>query len=207
MAIVDTIGNVATVITIISFLTGIIFCRDIYRAGTTETFSSFPFSAGVLCTFLWLRYGFILNDSTMIFVNTIGLFLQSVYLAWFFIFTPIKSQINGRISLLLSLLLTVHLYIRYALEPESILGPFASISSLIFCASPLAAVQEVIRSRSTEKLPFPMILSSFLVSSLWFIYGYLISNAFVQLPNGIGALISGVQLSLFVVFPAKRKAE
>lgn len=85
-----------------------------------------------------------------------------------------KSQLNRQVGILLSLLLAIHLYTRYSSEPEGLVAPLASLASLIFCASPLAAVSEVIASRSTEKLPFALILSSFIVSSLWFSYGYVL---------------------------------
>lgn len=42
---------------------------------------------------------------------------------------------------------------------------------------------------------------------MWFIYGYLIDNAFVQIPNGLASIIAGVQLSLFLFFPSKRNLE
>lgn len=207
MALLEVIGNVATVITIISFLTGLIICRDIYRARSTGDFSSFPFAAGTLCTFLWLRYGLLLADPTMIFVNSIGFTLQTCYLIWFYFYTVQRAAITRQLLLLLSILFSLHFYTRYSAEPEVLVAPFASLSSLLFCASPLASVSEVVRTRSTAKLPFALILSSFVVSSLWFSYGYLLDNSFVMLPNGIGALISGMQLSLFALYPNKSKSQ
>ena len=143
----------------------------------------------------------------MIFVNSIGLGLQSIYLTWFFLFTKNKSQINRVIIILLFILFFIHLYTRYSSQPESLIALIASLSSLIFCASPLASVSEVFRTKSTEKLPFALILSSFVVSSLWFLYGFMLGNIYVQLPNGIGVLIAGVQLTLFVIYPNKRKVK
>ncbi|OTF81930.1 hypothetical protein BLA29_012804, partial [Euroglyphus maynei] len=64
MALIEFVAQVATIFTLFSFLTGI--------------------------GYLWLRYGFMLDDPTMIFVNVIGFTLQSLYLFWFYIYTVPK---------------------------------------------------------------------------------------------------------------------
>lgn len=159
-------------------------------------------------TGLWLMYGLLLDDPTMKFVNTIGFALQSFYLLWFHVFTHNRRRLNTENFILLSFLSSVYLYGQYhPLEGVSWVGLLACISSLIFSASPLAAVSDVIRTRSTEKLPFSMILASFLVSMLWYTYGYMINDSYVYIPNSVNTLLSGLQLSLFLVFPSKVHAE
>ncbi len=91
-------------------------------------------------------------------------------------------------------------------DPKTLAGTLACISSLVFCGSPLASVSDVIKTKSTEKLPFLLILSSFLVTIMWFLYGFALNDAFIQVPNAIGALISGVQLYLFVIYPNEPKS-
>src|SRR6218665_439359 len=112
-----------------------------------------------------------------------------------------------RLIILLSLLSMTHFYTFVSSDPSALIGLAASASSLMFCASPLASVRQVFASRSTENLPFPLIVSSFMVSMLWLLYGTLIQNSFVQFPNACGALISGLQISLFFIFPSKSKTQ
>ncbi|XP_075676062.1 sugar transporter SWEET1-like isoform X2 [Dermatophagoides pteronyssinus] len=207
MALVEFVGQVATIITLFSFLTGIPICRNIQLSGSTDKFSSLPFLVGNVCGYLWLRYGLMLGDPTMTFVNIVGFTLQSLYLIWFYIYTFPKSKINRAIIAVLSMLLFVHLYIKYTNEPEYFVGLMACLSSLFFSISPMPLVFEVIRTKCTEQLPFSLIASSFLVTLLWFIYGSLIGDAFVQIPNGLGACIYGVQLSLFTIYPSKRNIQ
>lgn len=52
--------------------------------------------------------------------------------------------------------------------------------SLVFFASPLANLAHVVRVKNSESLPFSMIVSSFVVTLLWFIYGNLIGDYFIQ---------------------------
>jgi len=41
----------------------------------------------------------------------------------------------------------------------------------------------------------------FLVAVLWTLYGYLLENLFIFLPNFICSIIAAVQLLLFLIFP------
>ncbi|KAG5308732.1 SWET1 protein, partial [Acromyrmex insinuator] len=62
----------------------------------------------------------------------------------------------------------------------------------------------VIRMKSTDSLPFPVIMSSMIVSCQWFAYGCLLSDQFIQIPNFMGCILSAFQLSLFLIYPSKR---
>lgn len=77
--------------------------------------------------------------------------------------------------------------------------------TVVFFAAPCCMLMQVFRIKSTEMLPFPLILSSFLVSTQWFIFGVLAHDLYLQVPNLIGALLSGTQLLLFLIYPNKPK--
>ena len=42
---------------------------------------------------------------------------------------------------------------------------------------------DVIRTKSTETLPFPLILSGTVVTFLWLLYGIIIKNPFIQVSH------------------------
>lgn len=88
---------------------------------------------------------------------------------------------------------------------NSRVGLMCCMGSIIFCAAPLISLTEVFRTQCTEVLPFPLILSTFLVTGLWWLYGIIIQNTFVQYPNLIGCGLASFQLLLFIVYPSKRK--
>jgi len=67
----------------------------------------------------------------------------------------------------------------------------------------MMGLKEVIRSQSTESLPFPLILMGFIVSFSWLIYGLLLNSMFVILQNLIAVFLSGFQLSFFAIYPSK----
>ena len=74
---------------------------------------------------------------------------------------------------------------------------------VFFFASPLIKLRHVIMTKNTEVLPFPIILTSFFVTLQWFIYGYLLGDSFIQIPNFLGCILSAIQLTLFVIYPSK----
>lgn len=86
-----------------------------------------------------------------------------------------------------------------------VLGLVGAGLAVCFFASPLASLAHVIRMGSTEVLPFPIIFSSFFVSGQWCIYGMILDDNFVKIPNGLGWILATFQLSLFVWYPSKRK--
>ena len=72
--------------------------------------------------------------------------------------------------------------------------------SVLYCAAPLASVVTVIRTRSTESLPFYLILATMAMTASWTLYGFIIEDTFVILPNLLGCLIASGQLLLFIVY-------
>lgn len=84
-------------------------------------------------------------------------------------------------------------------------GYLCCLVTVVFFAAPCCMLLQVFRMKSTEMLPFPLILTSFCVSVQWFIFGILINDSFLQIPNFLGALLSGTQLLLFLIYPSKSK--
>ena len=116
-----------------------------------------------------------------------------------------QRQLNRQIVILLSFLVLAYLVVESRSDPTYLTGLLACVASLVFCAAPLAQVRDVVNTKSSEKMPFPLIMSSFLVTVMWFLYGLLIRDQFVSVPNGIGAVISLIELSLFVIYPQTSK--
>ncbi|THG15023.1 hypothetical protein TEA_013929 [Camellia sinensis var. sinensis] len=78
---------------------------------------------------------------------------------------------------------------------------FLSGAALIsMFASPLLIIKLVIRTRSVEFMPFYLSLSTFLMSTAFFLYGIFNFDPFIYVPNGIGAILGIVQLALFFYY-------
>lgn len=205
----DIVATSASITTIGQMFSGVFICKDIVKQGSTKNVSVMPFLGGTALGVLMLEYSHILNDPAMTQVNWFGLFLNLGYLLCYYIFSHEKAGILKQ-SLYATLFVgTIILYAKLE-NPKEIefrFGILITILLLTLIASPLFSLKEIIRTKSTETLPFPLILSGTVVSFQWLLYGIIIKNEFIQFQNIVGFTLSLIQLSLFVIYPSKPKKE
>ncbi|XP_045621074.1 sugar transporter SWEET1 isoform X2 [Procambarus clarkii] len=210
----DLVATVATIVTIIQFLSGTDICRKIIKQSSTGNISGFPFIGGVFCASTWLTYGLLLGDVSISVTNTVGLLLQASYLFIYvkYCILPVSWHATRRQMLLFfSAIFIVQYYVFFSGTNAEVIkyhvGLMCCAASIIFCASPLISLKDVFHTQSTEMLPFPLIFATFVMAGLWWLYGIIIQNNFVQYPNMIGCILAGLQLLLFIVYPSKGKGE
>lgn len=106
---------------------------------------------------------------------------------------------------LTNLLFTFHIPLQYE-DPNVVEQRFGLILTgllYLLIGFPMIGLKDVIRERSTASLPFPLIFMGFIVSLAWFVYGIILNSMFVILQNLIAVLLSGFQLSFFLIYPSK----
>ena len=59
----------------------------------------------------------------------------------------------------------------------------------------------MVEKQSTESLSFPLCFANLVVPIEWALYGILINDIFVQVPNFLGAILGFVQVALFYKYP------
>lgn len=199
---VHYVGIAAQILTYVSFLSGAKVCQQIHRQKSSTKFSFAPFLAGLNCTVLWLRYGLIADEWEIIAVNSAGLVCQLVYISFFIAYSKQKGRLTKQLVALMMVLTSVLWFIDQTENPQLLVGSLASFSASLACAAPLATIQEVLRTKCVASLPFPIIISSFVVSSSWLLFGYLKEDSFIIFSNLISSSISGAQLVLFAIYPS-----
>ncbi|XP_069683925.1 sugar transporter SWEET1 [Periplaneta americana] len=201
----DIIATSASICTILQFFTGILVCQKYVQNGTTGDSSPLPFVAGFLSSCMWLRYGFLLQDSSLIIVNTIGAALQLAYVITFYFYTITKSAVVKQMLGVIVALVVMLCYTQYESDLEQAkiyIGFVASLMTILFFAAPLTMLAHVLSVKNCDSLPLPIILATFVCSIQWLIYGYILSDPFIQVPNLLGTLISAFELSLFLIYPS-----
>ena len=162
---------------------------------------------GSLNAFCWLKYGVLIGDTAVTIVNLVGAILMSAYTICFYYYCSRRLPVQKQIVSALSFYVTLNLYLAYGQnDPSSgqyICGLVASGFAIGFFASPLATLVHVIKSRSTSTLPFYMIVANFCLTAQWWLYGIILNDNFIKIPNCLGWLLSVVQLSLFAIFPSE----
>ncbi|XP_044754104.1 sugar transporter SWEET1 [Coccinella septempunctata] len=202
-ALKNFLGVTASISTILQFLTGALVCQKVVNNKSTGDQSALPFVCGCLSTSLWLRYGFFIKDTSIILVNSIGAALFFGYIITFALYSIRKGIICRQVSGCALSLTFILIYIQNVASPQVAqrhLGLICTLMTILFFGAPLVSLMHVLKVRSTESLPFPIILSSFLVSAQWMVYGVLLGDPYVQIPNFLGCVLTGFQLCLFYCF-------
>lgn len=204
MTFVNFLSWSATLSTFLFFSTGTITCRDIVLKSSTENVPYLPFLVSAFCCFMWTTYGIAKKDSTIVFINAIGVTLQCIYLICHFIYSKTEPVFKHTVYIVLltcSILAYFNLYITDEQESIKKMGLACCVITVLMFASPLASVAKIYQTQSTETLSFPLSLMTVVNSSLWCAYGYVVRDIFVVVPNALGLLLGFIQVSLFCIFP------
>ena len=86
------------------------------------------------------------------------------------------------------------------LSATKVLGCFGIGVSLLMVGGPLASAKTVVEERNTRSLPFGFTCCLAANATLWALYGYMVHDPMIYVPNIMGVLVSLIQLSLFAVF-------
>ncbi|PON69817.1 SWEET sugar transporter [Parasponia andersonii] len=182
--------------------------RRILRNRSTEQFSGLPYIYALLNCLICMWYGtpFISSDNLLVLtVNSVGAVFQLVYIILFIIYgeKPTKVRMLG---LLLAVLVLFAIIVAGSLQIVDfqtrwmVVGLLSCASLISMFASPLFIINLVIQTKSVEYMPFYLSLSTFLMSTSFFLYGLLNSDAFIYVPNGIGTILGIVQLVLYFYY-------
>ncbi|XP_043268077.1 sugar transporter SWEET1 [Venturia canescens] len=201
----EIVATSAVITTMGQMLAGTLICKDIYKKGTTKGVDPTPFVGGTVMCLLMLRYALILGDPAMININLFGLAVNIIYVLVFYAYSPDKDQVIGMI---VKAAVFAGFFLGYAQwEHQDLIqfryGMIVTVLLILLIASPFLHLGEVLRTKSTEMLPFPLILMGTLVSFQWLLYGLLIDDAFIIFQNALGLTLNAVQLSLFAIFPSR----
>lgn len=199
------VGNVAVVCTVARNFTGVPVCRDVLKRKSTSGVSSLPFLTGAVSSLLWLQYGIMIENSEVTFVNVVSALMQFSFLACYFYVTSNKVSVTSLVFSSSATLLAILKYTSYLDIQDAVylVGLLCCCSNIIVSLAPLSGIKEVFISKSTESIPFLIILGTFVVSTLWYIYGTLVEDSFIAFPNLIAGVISGIQLGLFAIYDSK----
>ncbi|KAG1366222.1 bidirectional sugar transporter SWEET5-like [Cocos nucifera] len=174
-----------------------------------EQFSPIPYLATFLNCSLWVIYGLPSvhpNAIHVLTINAIGVAFETIYLAFFFLFSPRQLRLKVVKILLAELALittvvTVVLTTAHTHERRSlIVGVLCVISGTCMYASPLSIMKLVIQTRSVKYMPFTLSLASFLNGVSWTTYAVLGFDIFITIPNGLGVLFGLIQLILYATY-------
>ena len=153
-------------------------------------------------------YGSLKNVKSVFWANTAGFILGTYYMVVFSRYcSSTANHLPGRIDqhwkgtsaiILFNVLLATSLPKGRA---KDMIGKEGMLSFIVLFASPLAALKQVIESKSAASIPLPFTIASIINCSLWAIAGiWEMDDVYIWLPSVLGLCCAVVQLLLKVIY-------
>ncbi|KAJ8383799.1 hypothetical protein AAFF_G00214860 [Aldrovandia affinis] len=160
-----------------------------------------PFLTTCLNNLGWLYYGVLKKDGTLVLVNVIGATLQSLYIMAYCHYTKSRRRVSAQTLTAGALLCGAWVYFSVFLTQGerqlAQLGLTCSVFTVSMYLSPLTDLVEIVRSRSVERLSFPLTVATFLTSTSWTLYGLQLQDYYIMVPNTPGIITSLIRFFLF----------
>jgi solute carrier family 50 protein (sugar transporter) len=207
---------IGTVLTNFLFFSPMQTVLQIDESGQLGDLNPLPYPLMVFNCAGWIIYGLSFGNPTVYYMfaaNFSGVINGIYYSLVTFPLASRAVQINmRRLFVILPLIsLSAAYFLAFGLRNDSetlhtALGVIAISISVVFFASPLSTIVDVLRSKSARTIHIPLSITAGTSTFLWTIYGIAISDWFIIIPNALATIFSSIQLILVMVF-RKRDAE
>ncbi|XP_061145161.1 sugar transporter SWEET1 isoform X1 [Syngnathus typhle] len=188
------------VFTLGMFSTGLVDLKKMQKSKSTDNIQFLPFLTTCANNLGWFYYGMLKRDQTLIVVNLIGAFLQSIYILVYFKYTKQKKNVLFQVLVISTVVTSAGLYFSYLAPGDLVLnqlGLVCSMATVGVYLSPLVDLVAIVQSGNVQRLSFPLTVATFFTSTSWFFYGQQLDDYYVMVPNLPGILTSIIRFYLF----------
>ena len=212
--IVELCENAAPFCSIAVFMAPLPTISQIKRDGRVGDLPLLPYSSMILSGFLWTVYGKLKGEPSVWASNAVGLILGLYYFYGFTQFAPKEessptlpgSVKHHKMVIWSTVIGTMLLYMSGSSLAGRIIGFAAVMLYLALSASPLAAVQTVLRTKSAQAIPLPFVLASICSCFCWTVFGFFkMNDPNVYLTSGIGLTFGIMQAALKLIYRGGRR--
>ncbi len=165
--------------------------------------------------FLWFTYGLLKHEIRVWGTNGIGLLFALFYFVKFARYAPLKSStlpgtirqhVQANAAIVAGAFAIVHL--SPLADPASVIGNIAVLFCVAMFASPLAALQTVLQTKSAKSIPLPFTLATVLNCFLWSVYGWFgMKDVNIYVPNMLGLAFGFAQVGLKLSYQSDGKGQ
>lgn len=181
--------------------------------GTLGTLNAWPFVFIVTNCCGWLVYAVELRDWYVFASNLPGLLIGLWYVMQCLPLIPDRGE---RAKLEWATILSIGVWVTVGevralafadVEDAGAVFAWMTICGLLlFYASPLATLSQVVRTRDSSSILAPLAMLSVVNGTCWAAYGtFAAKNFFIAAPNAAGVVLACVQLGMRALYPAKAR--
>uniref|UniRef100_A0A453MPR1 Bidirectional sugar transporter SWEET n=1 Tax=Aegilops tauschii subsp. strangulata TaxID=200361 RepID=A0A453MPR1_AEGTS len=200
-------GLLGNVISFMTYLAPLPTFYQIYRSKSTQGFQSVPYVVALFSAMLWIYYALLKSDECLLItINSAGCVIETIYIIIYLTYAPKQAKLfTAKILLLLNvgvfgLILLLTLLLSEGEKRVVMLGWVCVGFSVSVFVAPLSVIRLVVRTRSVEFMPFSLSLSLTVSAVVWFLYGLLIKDKYVALPNILGFAFGVIQMGLYAIY-------
>ncbi|TRZ01322.1 hypothetical protein DNTS_020889 [Danionella cerebrum] len=201
MEFLQLLSCACIVFTVGMFTTGLSDLKKMKATKRADNVQFLPFLTTCLNNIGWLYYGLLKGDGTVISVNIIGAFLQTLFIITYSHYTKEKGRVFSQTLLMVSVLCVGWVYFTLVIPPGEAqlarLGLTCSVFTISMYLSPLSDLLDIIRTRSVERLSFSLTVATFFTSTSWTLYGLQLQDYYIMVPNTPGIFTSLIRFFLF----------
>ncbi|CAL4987952.1 unnamed protein product [Urochloa decumbens] len=202
-----TFGLFGNIISFMTYLAPLPTFYRIFKSKSTEGFQSVPYVVALFSSMLWIYYALLKsNEFLLITVNAAGCVIETIYIAIYLTYAPKKAKLFTAMILLLlnvgvfGLILLLTMLFAAGEKRVVLLGWVCVGFAVSVFVAPLSIIRKVVVTRSVEFMPFFLSLSLTVSAVVWFLYGLLIKDKYVALPNVIGFTFGVIQMGLYTFY-------
>ncbi|XP_012090787.2 bidirectional sugar transporter N3 [Jatropha curcas] len=211
--LIFTFGILGNIISGMMFLAPLPTFIRVYRKKSTEGFHSIPYVVALFSAMLWIYYAILKStDYLLLSINSSGCLVEIIYIIVYIIYAPKKAKMLTLKLLIVmniggfsAILVLTHFFAKGS-SRLSIVGWLCVALSAVVFAAPLSIMRLVIRTKSVEFMPFWLSFFLTLSAIMWLLYGVLLKDIYIALPNVIGVLLGTVQMALYAIYKDGKRA-
>ncbi|KAL5204120.1 hypothetical protein ABZP36_008991 [Zizania latifolia] len=200
-------GLLGNIISFLTYLAPLPTFYRIYKSKSTQGFQSVPYVVALFSAMLWIYYALVKSDECLLItINSAGCVIETIYIAVYLFYAPKQAKLfTAKLLLLVNvgvygLILLLTLLLSSGDRRVVVLGWVCVGFSVSVFVAPLSIIRLVVRTRSVEFMPFSLSLSLTVSAVVWFLYGLLIKDKYVALPNVLGFAFGVIQMGLYAMY-------
>jgi len=198
---------VCAVSSLLLMFSGAFDLLPVVRNKSAGSKSHMPFMAMLLDTFVGLWFSRLINDNIGSALRAVGLFLVLVYIAIMYLYSDNPQRVVRHslavIATFGAIAAGLILLVPTREARSNILGMINTATAIGFAASPLTEIGTVLRTRSAASIPQAMVTLLTICASSWAVYGLVLSNVWMVLPNAVNAVLGALQVALTLLYPGR----